>query len=219
MPTFRAVATAAYCPRKLYYRRRTGTGDSAPPATARERQALAFRYPVLLADDEALAAAPTAVAATTLRARLGAARARLDVWSRLVDPAGRDVSLTGRDCRGVADKVLETSPPTPSIVFGGEPPTDGVWHPHRVRVIAAAMALSWERETRVDRGFAEYPAHGVIRAVPVDARRTDEYRTALRRAAPRADPPPRVSNRSKCTACEYRETCGVRTRSAGTLLG
>lgn len=219
VPTFRDVATAAYCPRQLYYRRRTDGGDGAAPPPVRARQALAFRYPALLADDDVLAEAPTAVPDTTVRARLGAARARLADWGRLVDPAGRGVHLSGRDCRGVADKVLETSPPTPSIVFGGAPPSDGVWHPHRVRVVAAAKALAWERERRVERGFAEYPAHGVIRTVPVDGRRAEEYRTALRRAAPMVDPPPRVANRAKCTSCDYRQRCGVRTRSAGTLLG
>jgi len=218
--TFRDVETTAYCPRKQYYRDRDADPDGEVPGRVRERAALAFRYRDLLAaDDGTLAAAPIAVAPTTFRSRLGAARARLDAWPHLVDPAGRNVLLCGKDARGVADKVLGTAPPAPSIVFAGDPPDRGVWHPQRVRVVAAAMALAWERETRVERGFAEYPAHGVVREVPLDPRRRDEYRTALRAAARIDDPPPRLSNREKCAACEYRTDCGVRTRSLRSLLG
>jgi CRISPR-associated exonuclease Cas4 len=219
MLTFRDLETAAYCPRKLYYRHRDPETDADVPAQVREQAALAFEYRRLLAeDDDSLASAPIAVPPTTIRARLGAARARLDAWDRLVDPSGRDVLLVGKDCRGVADKVLETSPPTPSLVFAGEPPERGVWHPQRVRAVAAAKALSWERETAVERTFAEYPAHGVVRSVPVDARRAGEYREALRTAREIDGPPPRVSNRDKCEPCEYRTECGVRTRSLRTLL-
>lgn len=220
MLTFRDVETAAYCPRKLYYRQRDPEPADAEevPARVRDRQALAFRYRRLLADDEALAGAPLAVDPATFRSRIGAARARLDVWPSLADPQGRNVHLTGRDCRGVADKVLAGDPPMPSLVFAGAPPDRGVWHPQRVRVVAAAKALSWERETRVERGFAEYPAHGVVRGVPIDARRADEYRTALRSAESVDGPPARVSNRDKCAPCEYSADCGVRTRSARSLL-
>lgn len=217
--TFREIETAAYCPRKLYYRRRDPAADGDVPARVRERKTLAFRYRELLAaDDETLAAAPIAVAPTTFRSRLGAARAGLDAWARLCDPAGRGVLLRGKDARGVADKVLETTPPTPSLVFTGTPPDRGTWHPQRVRVVAAAKALSWERETRVERGFAEYPAHGVVREVPLDPRRVDEYRTARLTAERLEDPPARVSNRDKCTTCEYRTDCGVRTSSLRSLL-
>ena len=219
MPTFRDVETAAYCPRKQYYRERDDDPDGDVPARVRERTGLAFRYRALLAAaDETLAAAPIAIAPTTFRSRLGAARARFDAWPHLVDPAGRGVFLEGKDARGVADKVIETAPPAPSLVFAGDPPDRGVWHPQRVRVVAAATALAWERQTRVERGFAEYPAHGVIREVPLDPRRRDEYRTALRTATGIDDPPPRLSNRAKCAACEYRSDCGVRTRSLRSLL-
>ncbi|MEF8774950.1 MAG: hypothetical protein V5A43_00410 [Haloarculaceae archaeon] len=220
MPTFREIETAAYCPRKLYYRRRDPESHGDVPDRVRERKALAFRYRTLLAaDDERLRMAPIAVAPTTFRSRLGTVRARLDAWTALVDPAQRRVLLRGKDARGVADKVLETSPPTPSLVFTGPPPDQGTWHPQRVRVVAAAKALSWERETRVERGFAEYPAHGVVREVPLDPRRVDEYRRARLTADQIEEPPARVSNRDKCTPCEYRTDCGVKTRSLRSLLG
>lgn len=219
MLTFREIETAAYCLRKLYYRHRDPDPDGDVPDRVRERTNLAFRYRELLAaDDETLSAAPIAVAPTTFRSRLGTARAGLDSWQRLADPAGRGVFLRGKDARGVADKVLETTPPTTSLVFAGAPPERGTWHPQRVRVVAAAKALSWERETRVEHGFAEYPAHGVVRKIPLDPRRVDEYRTARLAAERIEDPPARVSNRDKCTACEYRTECGVRTRSLRSLL-
>jgi CRISPR-associated exonuclease Cas4 len=31
--------------------------------------------------------------------------------------------------------------------------------------------------------------------------------------------PPRVRDSAKCAACEYRESCGTKTRSLKTLLG
>lgn len=218
MPTFREVATAAYCPRKLYYRRRAAAPDEDVPEAVQERRALAFRYPALLAPDADLREAPIAVTPTQFRSRLGAARARLDAWPALADPADRDVLLSGKDCRGVAHKVCDTDPPVPSLVFTGAPPEEGVWHPQRVRAVAAAKALAWERGTRIERAFAEYPAHGVVREVPVEARRAGEYREALRTARSIDGPPARVRNSDKCAPCEYRERCGVRTRSLGSLL-
>ena len=45
MIAFSDLATAAYCPRQLYYRRREG--DRSTPATVRDRIDLAYRYPEL----------------------------------------------------------------------------------------------------------------------------------------------------------------------------
>jgi len=85
--------------------------------------------------------------------------------------------------------------------------------------MAAAKALSWERETAVECVFAEYPAYGVVREVDVDARRTAAYREAVRTADAIDGPPARTDNRAKCEPCEYRPECGVRTRSLRSLLG
>ncbi|MFB6152320.1 MAG: hypothetical protein ABEJ40_11000 [Haloarculaceae archaeon] len=217
MHTFRDLATATYCPRKLYYRRRDAEADREPPPEVRARRALAFRYEELLADDDALADAPVAVTPTQYRSRLGAVRARLDDWPGLVDPDGREVVLTGRDCRGVAHKVL-ADPPRPSLAFGGEPPEAGVWEPQTVRLVAAAKALAYERERPVESAFAEYPAHGVVREVPMTTRRAAAYRSAVRTADAIDGPPSRARNRAKCAPCEYREDCGVRTRSLRSML-
>lgn len=218
MHAFRDVETAAYCPRKLYYRRQAPDRDRTPERVERRRD-LAFEYERLLADDDRLVAAPIAVTPTQYRSRLGSAKARLDVWSDLVDPIDRDVFLSGRDCRGIAHKRLETTPPSASLLFGGEPPETGVWRPQSVRLMAVAKALSWEEQTRVDRVYAEYPGYGVIRAVDVDARRTAEYREAVRIADALDGPPPRLENDARCDPCEFRDQCGVRTRSLRSLLG
>jgi CRISPR-associated exonuclease Cas4 len=218
MHAFRDVATAAYCPRKLYYRRRDpDVGESIPEEVADRRQ-LAFEYDRLLEDDAALLAAPIEVTPTTFRSRINCARAGLNAWSGLADPPARDVHLDGKDARGVAHKVLET-PLAPSLVFTGRPPEQGVWEPQSVRLVAAALALSWERETSVERAFAEYPAHGVIREVEISARRRAQYRSALRTAEAIDGPPSRADSRQKCEPCEYREQCGVRTRSLRSLIG
>jgi CRISPR-associated exonuclease Cas4 len=219
MHTFRDVETAAYCPRKLYYRRRS-TDDPEIPDGVEAKRDLAFRYEQLLADDTALRSAPVEVTPTQYRSSLGCVRARLGAdWERLVDPAEREALLSGRDCRGIAHKILDTAPPSAALVFTGEPPENGVWHPQSVRLIAAAKALSWETETEVERMFAEYPAYGVVREVAVDARRTAEYREAVRIADAIDGPPARTDNRSKCEACEFSDECGVRTRSLRSLLG
>lgn len=218
MHTFRDLETAAYCARKLYYRRREPEVEG-PPEAVRERRELAFRYDRLLSDDEAVARAPIDVSPTTYRTRLGQARARLDAddWDGLVDPADRDVYLAGKDARGVAHKVL-ADPPRPSLVFAGEPPDNGVWEPQTVRLVAAAKALAWERERQVETAFAEYPAYGVVRQVSMTARRAAVYRSALRTAAAIDGPPARVDNRAKCEPCEFHDQCGVRTRSLRSLL-
>lgn len=218
MHAFRDVETAAYCPRKLYYRRRSSDPEE-PPADVEAQRELAFQYDRLLDDDSWLRQAPIAVTPTQYRSHLSCSKARLDDWEQLVDPADRDVFLSGRECRGIAHKLLATSPPSLSLVFAGEPPETGVWHPQSVRLMAAAKALSWETETSIERVFAEYPAHGVVREVAVDARRTAEYREAVRIADAIDGPPGRTKNRSKCDPCDYRPQCGVRTRSLRSLLG
>jgi len=213
---FRDIETAAYCPRKLYYRRQSPPQDRTPDAVAARRE-LAFTYEQLLTDDDALAEAPTALPATQYRTNLGGAKARLDAWDRLADPAERDVLLTGRECRGVAHKRL--AGPSLSLVFAGTPPEQGVWEPQSARLVAAAKALAWEHGTEVDSVYAEYPAHGIIRQVDIDARRTAAYREAVRVADSLDGPPARVANDAKCAPCEYNAECGVRTRSLRSVLG
>jgi len=215
--TFRDLETAAYCPRKLYYRRRDGPPDV--PAEIERIRRLACDYERLLTDDAALLSAPVEPDPATVRERLRAARDRLGMWDALATPAETDVYLAGKDARGIAHKLVETDSGTvPSLVFAGRPPDQGVWEPQSVRLVAAAKALSWERERPVERVLAEYPAYGVVRDVEVTARRSGQYRRALRVAESIDAPPARVSNDAKCETCDYREQCGVRTRSLRSLL-
>lgn len=218
MHGFREVETAAYCPRKLYYRRLNPEPEETPTVVETRRE-LAFRYDELLTDDEALQTASVEVTPTQFRSRLGSAKARFHEWGHLLEPRERDVYLRGRECHGIVHKVLDTSSPSVSLVFGGQPPETGVWKPQSVRLMAAAMALSWEHNQEVEHVFAEYPAYGVIRKVPVDARRKADYREAVGVANSIDGPPARVTNHSKCGNCEFRGQCGVKTRSARTLLG
>ncbi len=215
--SFSDLALAAYCPRKLYYRRREGERD--PPEEVAALRDLAFDYETTLLPDgeDVLREAPIAVTPTQFRANLGCAKARLDAWDALADPEGRDVFLEGRECRGIARKVLE-SPLAPVIISPGEPPEEGVWKPQSVRAVAAAKALAWERETPIERAFVEYPAYGTVRAIRIGTRRKAAYRAALRAARGLDDPPPRLDDESKCEPCEFREECGVRTRTLRSLL-
>jgi len=216
MHTFREVETAAYCPRKLYYRRREGDPD-IPDGVGDVRQ-LAFEYDELRSVDAALLAAPIEVSPGTYRERLGRFARRFEYWDALVDPPNRDVLLTGRECRGVAHKVLE-DPLVPALAFAGEPPDEGVWEPQTVRLVAAAKALSWERETPVERAVAEYPAYGVVREIDLTTRCKAAYRKAVRTADTVDGPPSRIDSDAKCAPCEYREDCGTKTRSLASMLG
>jgi CRISPR-associated exonuclease Cas4 len=211
---FTDLAAAAYCPRQLYYRRKHD--DAERDENARRVRELAFRYEDLLGAE----ALPdrVAVPADTFRERLTAARDRLGRFPALADPPSRDVLLEGREARGIAHKLLE-DPPAPSLVFAGEPPSEGLWGPATVRLVAAAKALSWERERPVERGYAEFPAHGIVREIPLTTRRKARYRRTVRTVEAMDGPPARTDDDARCRPCEYREECGVRTRSLRSLLG
>ena len=219
MTPFSDLAAAAYCPRQLYYRR--NESDRELPEMPRERIDLAFRYPELVdAPDETLRRLPIRRSPAAYRRNLARLRDR-PVYDRLVDPVEERAFLSGRDCHGVAHKLIagpDDGPPVPVLCSPGEPPENGVWEPQSVRAVAAAKALSWERERRVEEAIVEYPAVGVVRTVQLTTRRKAAYRQALRTARAIDGPPPRVDD-DRCTACEYRETCGTRRRSIRSLLG
>lgn len=216
MHAFRDIETAAYCPRKLYYRRRNPR-EEEPPAIVGDRREIAFEYESLLADDAALEQAPIEVTPTQFRSRVGCAQAQFDRWTELLNPAEREAFLSGRECRGIVHKRL-TDPPSLSLVFAGRPPENGIWQPQSARLVAGAKALAWEEETPIESVYAEYPAYGVIRQVEIGARRTAAYREAVRIADSVDGPPARVSNDAKCAPCEYRGECGVKTQSLRSRL-
>lgn len=214
---FSDLARAAYCPRQCYYARRED--DRSLPAAAAERIDLAFAYPALrTATDDALAERPIEPAAATYRDRLNALAAR-DDWDDLAAPDRSRVTVAGKDCRGRVHKLLGEDPPTPSIVSPGRPPEEGVWEPATVRAVAAAKAVAWERERSVERAVVEFPAHAVVRDVPITGRRAAAYRRALRAVRSIDGPPARTDDREKCERCQYRERCGTKTRSLRSLLG
>lgn len=215
MESFTDIATAAYCPRKLYYRRKHE--DKAPPDHVAAIRNLAYRYEELLDTGRDLTEDPITVTPAHYRENLEATRACLERWDDLVDPAETRVFLSGKDANGIAHKGL-ANPPVPVIVSPGEPPDRGVWKPQSVRATAAAKALAWERQTSVERAYVEYPAYGIIRTIRLTTRRKAAYRSALRTAESLDGPPPRLGNDARCRACEYREECGTKTRSLRSRL-
>jgi CRISPR-associated exonuclease Cas4 len=231
-----ALGRVVYCPRQLYYARTDDDGHE-PPAEVKERQQLAFRYPELRAADHArLRSLPLAVEPAEYKTALDQLATR-PVWDALVEPADREVHLTGKDCRGVAHKLLDGNAfrvgadrdvlvgdadheaPVPVFVSGGVPPPQGVWEPQAVRAVALAKALAWEREREVPRALVEYPAVGAVRQVRLTTRRAARYREALGTVRSLDGPPPRLTDSEKCDACAYQEQCGVRSRSLRSLLG
>jgi CRISPR-associated exonuclease Cas4 len=210
------LATATYCPRQLYYRR--DDERELPPSVTKRRE-LAFEYEQLLcADDATFASLPISLPPEEYRENLQRTKERFDCWSSLADPDHRDIFLSGRECRGIAQKVL-AKPLSPSYVSPGSPPDEGVWKPHSVRAVALAKALSWEREQLVERAFVEYPSHGIIREISLTTRRKADYRSAIREVEGMDGPPARLTNSAKCDSCAYRKRCGTRTRSLRSLLG
>ncbi|MFB6107195.1 MAG: hypothetical protein ABEJ70_09505 [Halobacteriaceae archaeon] len=211
---FSDLATAAYCPRQLYYARREAD-RSVPERVAAVRE-LAFEYPALVeAPDAAIRDRPVEVPAAEYRRRLRALRD--EGWGSLVSPAERAVTVAGRDVVGRVDKVV-TAPLRPSLVSPGHPPPEGVWEPQSVRAVAAAKALSYREGTTVDRAVVEYPAHGVVRTLSLTTRRKAAYRRALRTVRDLDGPPPRLADDAKCAPCDYSADCGVQTRSLRSLL-
>ncbi|MGA9399861.1 CRISPR-associated protein Cas4 [Haladaptatus sp.] len=214
--TFSDLEAATYCPRKLYYRRKD---DIAVPDIVTERRELAYQYDRLVdAPTSELADLPLEVSLAQFRENLERATL-LEDWEILADPSERDRPVEGKDCRGIVHKVLDGDPPVPSMIFTGTPPETGIWEPQSVRVVAAAKALSWEYERMIERAFVEYPAHGIVREIALSTRRKAAYRRVLRTARAIDGPPPRLTNTSKCDACEYRAECGVKTRTLRSLLG
>jgi CRISPR-associated exonuclease Cas4 len=212
---FTDIATAAYCPRKVYYRRKHGDGQ--PPDEIAKVRNLAFRYGELRDPASDLTAEPIALTPTQYRSNLGQAKARLERWDELANPAETRVFLNGKDANGIAHKLL-SDPPVPTIISTGEPPDQGVWEPQSVRATAAAKALSWERETPIGTAYIEYPAYGIVRKIRLTTRRKAAYRRALRTVESLDGPPPRLSDDARCRSCEYREECGTKTRSLRSRL-
>lgn len=198
--------------------------DRAPPDRVDAVREVATYYDELLdaaPDDrrDPLADAPIEVPLGTWRERVERLREREPRFPDLVDPVGTEVFLAGRECHGVASKVLP-DPPMPSLVSPGRPPERGVWEPHAVWAVAAAKALSWERERRVDEAFVEYPAYGVVRRVRLTTRKKAAYRQAIREVRELDAPPERLSGdeASKCEPCRFADECGVATRTLRSRL-
>ena len=99
---FSNLARAAYCPRQCYYAR--ADDDRGVPSEVAATMELAHRYPALR-DDADLDAEPIAVPPATYRDRLDALADR-PAWPGLAEPPQRDVYLVGKDCHGIAHKLL-----------------------------------------------------------------------------------------------------------------
>lgn len=171
-----------------------------------DRRALAIRYSDLLAADDAdLAAEPIAVDPLEYRRNLEATRARLeeiDRWEAIREPTGQDIYVAGKDCHGIVHKILEELL-EPSLVSVGEPPDRGIWHAQSVHAVAAAMAVAWDRQQRIETACVEYPRYGAIRRITLSTRRKAEYRRVLSTVRGMEGGPKRTANRSKCEHCEY----------------
>lgn len=220
--SFSSLARAAYCPRQLYYARKEE--DWSRPDESKRRQQLCHRYNTLHEQDAAaLRSEPIDVEPHVYLDRVESLSTRA-YWPAIAEPSQTAVFVEGRDCHGRITKVLEPDTqdlcdhPLPTLASPGKPPETGVWEPQSVRAVAAAYALSWERERPIEHALVEYPAYGVVRTVTLTTRRAATYRRVLRTVRSMDGPPPRVDD-DRCHSCRYRDRCGVKTRSLASLLG
>jgi len=138
--TFSDLRSAAFCPRQCYYE--WVDDDRDPPPRVERIRSLAFRYDELLrADRLSLAAEPIEIDPAVYQRRLTDAKRRHDRWRECCTPAGREVLVDGRDCRGIVHKVFE-APLEPVVVSTGTPPDRGVWESHSIVAVAAAAGYS-----------------------------------------------------------------------------
>lgn len=204
MQTFSELSQAAYCLRKLHYRRGDGWEATHEGITP---DRLSHRYDELLdcrVPREVLSRDPATVAANLERTR----EAFPELWPSLLSPQEIGVYLNGPAGRGYVNKVLDTDPPVPTFASGGRPPSTGVWRPHAVRAVAIGRALARQRNRSLQRVLVEYPRHGIVRAVRLSERRLAMYRRVRRAVSEMGDSPPRTDNPSKCRSCEYEARCG-----------
>ncbi|MDY6779126.1 MAG: Dna2/Cas4 domain-containing protein [Halobacteria archaeon] len=232
------LRSAEYCGRQAFYRMKHSEEKEfeVNPETALLRQ-LPHIYPAVLDDPEEglrraaehaevdlqeieLGAEDVAKSVERIRNTLGE-----DGWDRVSRPFRHETYVKTRRLEGTVEKTVETEDGyAPSVIKTGGPPENGVWSSERVEATACARLVAEEfgsvDGSEVETAYVEYPRAGEVRVVSIDdedERRVDSLLETLDEAV-KGHPPSRVNNRSKCEACEFQETCGVKTESLLTRI-
>ncbi|MDZ7687182.1 MAG: Dna2/Cas4 domain-containing protein [Halobacteriales archaeon] len=227
MPRFHVseVRNAVYCGRQAYYESQREACRLPSPET-RVVHELAYSYPTLVKspEDALRRAEETADVSVSLDLSeasdsLAEARDEYELWDAVARPDREERYIESERLRGTVDKLsFRDGGVVVSLVKTGTPPTDGVWSSERVETAALHELVSPGHDVRCT--VVEYPRVGALRRV--DVGRDDER--ALERALETLEdikkgvPPSRTDNRSKCESCDFKEECGVETKSVLTRL-
>jgi len=222
------VRRAVYCGRQAYYE----SGREAcrvPSPETRVLREVAYLYPTVVeSPDDALRRAEETAGVSVSLDLTDAAEALADEreknperWEAVAYPDREERYFEGESLRGTVDKLSfgdDGEGVLVSVVKTGTPPRNGVWGSERAEAAAVQRLVSHTHDVR---GVVfEYPRVGALRHVEVGR---DDAR-ALERALERLEdiengvPPSRTENRNKCESCDFREECGVKTKSVLTRL-
>lgn len=222
------VRNAVYCGRQAYYESRREACRIPSPETRLLRET-AYLYPTLVdSPNEALRSACN-VAGIELKLDLSDASDNLDVlqeektelWNAVAYPDREEKYYENDELCGTVDKRSFTEDGlVVSKVKTGTPPPNGVWSSDRVEATAVERLVSSAEETGVAYVVMEYPRVGALRCVEPgkDDERALESALEILEEIKNGIPPSRTDNRSKCESCDFREECGVETRSILTRL-
>jgi len=220
------VRRAVYCGRQAYYESQREACRVPSPETRVLRE-VAYLYPTVVeSPDDALRRAEETADVSTSLDLTDAAEALAEVredepelWEAVAHPDREERYFDGGSLRGTVDKLsFGDDGVLVSVVKTGTPPRNGVWGSERAEAAAVQRVVSHTHDVR---GVVfEYPRVGALRHVEVGR---DDAR-ALERALERLEdiekgvPPSRTENRKKCESCDFREECGVKTKSVLTRL-
>ena len=221
------VRNAIYCGRQAYYEARREACRLPSPETRILRE-LAYVYPVLAdSPDDALRRAEETAGVSVSLDISGAADALAErrddnpeLWDSVARPDRAERYLENERLRGTVDKLSfdDDGSAVVSLVKTGTPPANGVWSSERVEAAALCELVSTSYD--VSCVVVEYPRVGALRRVEVgpDDERTLERAIETLEEIEKGVPPSRTDNRSKCESCDFKEECGVKTKSVLTRL-
>ena len=222
------VRRAIYCGRQAYYESQREACRIPSPETRVLRE-VAYLYPTVVeSPEDALRRAEETAGVSTSLDMSEAAEALADereknpgLWEAVAHPDREERYFEGNSLRGTVEKLSfgdDGEGVLASVVKTGTPPPNGVWRSERAEAAAVRRMVSREYDLR---GVVfEYPRVGALRRVEVGR---DDART-LERALERLEdiekgvPPSRTENRNKCESCEFKDECGVKTKSVLTRL-
>lgn len=221
------VRNAIYCGRQAYYEARREACRLPSPETRILRE-LAYVYPILAdSPDDALRRAEDTAGVSVSLDISGAADALAErrddnpeLWDVVARPDREERYLENERLRGTVDKLSfdDDGGAVASLVKTGTPPANGVWSSERVEAAAIHELVSTSYD--VSCVVVEYPRVGALRRVEVgsDDERTLERAIETLEEIEKGVPPSRTDNRSKCESCDFKEECGVKTKSVLTRL-